>query len=336
MKFGKKKTEKAAPSVLSGDKAENGEFLRSLDAVTPSELSRRATLTKDRLLRRSFLGAVRYTSLIACALVFIASCSALIYYGFQYYQNKQDTDFLQNFWNEEGADDGLVTVDSSTKKSVITLSIERSMAGEVIGNVGYEDGEYNEYFETMRSKLYSLKRQNSDVWGWITVPNTDIDFPIMKTTNNDYYLYRNFLKEYNRNGSIFADYRTKTYLEDNRNLVIYGHNMASTQSMFAPLLEFTQEDVFQNRPVIVITMDGIYTYSVFSVYDTSASYNYIQTYFSSNDAYLAFIQKCIDNSLYKKDIEITSDSSILTLSTCTVRQDNRRWAIHAVLTGISK
>ena len=83
-------------------------------------------------------------------------------------------------------------------------------------------------------------------------------------------------------------------------------------------------------------MDGIYTYSVFSVYDTSASYNYIQTYFSSNDAYLAFIQKCIDNSLYKKDIEITSDSSILTLSTCTVRQDNRRWAIHAVLTGISK
>ena len=84
----------------------------------------------------------------------------------------------------------------------------------------------------------ALKEQNQDTVAWVKVNNTDIDFPVVKTTNNNYYLNHNFSKEYNSAGWIFADYRNKFDGSD-RNLIIYGHNRRDG-SMFSSLNKIPQ------------------------------------------------------------------------------------------------
>ena len=180
----------------------------------------------------------------------------------------------------------------------------------------------------------------------------NLDFPVSDTLNGIFtaddryhlwqiqnysdYLYTEYNGKYTRYGSIFADWRNSRSLLDNRNTIIYGHNMNTAGIMFSPLINFvTDEDAFRKQHINVIMPDGVYTYELFSIYETHPSYNYIKTYFSSDEEFLDFCSECKRLSIYKKNVELTKDSRILTLSTCTVRGDGMRWALHAVLIGIS-
>lgn len=307
----------------------------SLDRARPSDLSKTPTDTKSGIVRAAARGGIRYMIMIACFLVFLGTCLYLLVYTIQYFQKQEEIKFMQDFSGM--TDYSMASVAEKDTQNVRTLTVEQSMAGQTIGPTDVEKKEYNEYFENMRTKLNGLRRINSDVWGWITIPKTTIDYVIMRSDDNEFYLYRSYTKQYNRSGSIFADYRTRNRIEDNRNLIIYGHNTNTTQTMFYPLLEYaTDEDVFKNRQITVTTLDGVYTYEVFSVYDTKKTFNYIRTYFSSDEDYVSFLKLIEKKSRYHKDVELNADTKILTLSTCTVRQDDRRWAIHAYLVGVSK
>ena len=332
---GKMKKKAAGESVLKTKYGQTKTRLTaSLDRARPADLSSAPVDTKSGILRSAARGGFRYMIMIACFLVFIGTCVYLLFYTIQYFQKQEESRFLQNFSGK--TDYTLATVAEKDVQNVHTLSVENSMAGQTIGKTNVEKKEYNEYFQTRKTRIAALQRVNSDVWGWIEVKGTTIDYVIMKTTDNDFYLYRDFKKDYSRYGSIFADYRTRNKLEDNKNLIIYGHNMNNMKTMFYPLLEYaTNENAFQNRMIEVTTLDGVYTYSVFSVYDTSPSFNYIRTYFSTSEDYMGFLKTIEKKSIFHKNVELTADSKILTLSTCTVRQDNRRWAIHAVLVGVS-
>ena len=311
------------------------QFMRSVESLRPRDiqLSPYVISQKNKGNKRILLGALRYTILTASTLLFLGSSAALVMYVMNYLQSNAENEFLSNIFYGNTA--SYVTVDAGAKKNVETLSVDRSIAGEIL-DVDYNTGVYNEEFEAIRSKILDLKRQNPDVWGWIKVDGTNIDFPIMFSGDNEYYLKRSPTKTYNNNGSIFADGRTKAHLEDNRALVVYGHNMASTNSMFSELIEYTQENVFKNRLVTITTLDGIYTFEVFSVYNSSKDYNYIRTSFSSDHDFLKFVERCRSLSLFHKDMEFTKDDIMLTLSTCTVQRDDRRWAIHAKLIAVSK
>ena len=89
--------------------------------------------------------------------------------------------------------------------------------------------EINDYIDVKK-----LKEVNSDVKGWISIPNTNINYPILQGSNNNYYLNRDINKEYNRNGSIFMDYRNHEF--NDNNTIIYGHNM-NTEAMFSDLIK---------------------------------------------------------------------------------------------------
>ncbi len=235
----------------------------------------------------------------------------------------------------------MVSIDKSSREDVNTLTLDRTLGGEKIDVDYYINNNQNSEFEKMRIKLLGLKRLNSDVWGWISVPGTPIEYPIMYSGDNEYYLEKTLTKEYSKNGSIFADGRTEAALEDNRNLIIYGHNIAevagvSPKDKFAHLIDFTREELFANGTVIVSTLDGIYTYEMFSIYPTVSSYNYIRTYFPTDQSFLAFADTCDRKSMYHKDIDFLANDKMLTLSTCTNMRDNKRWAIHCRLVGISK
>ena len=188
----------------------------------------------------------------------------------------------------------------------------------------------------LRAKFAALKETNSDVIGWITVPGTLIDYPIVQTDNNDYYLDHSITGTYLNSGTIFADYRNSGDFTD-RNTVIYGHNMSSG-SMFANLSKFKGSGFFKRTPYIYIhTENGIYVYRVFSVYETNKYNPYIRVSFSSDNDFIEWAKSRQSSSLRSVSYKFDGDEKIITLSTCTNGfGDDGRLAVHAVLHEIRK
>ena len=174
-----------------------------------------------------------------------------------------------------------------------------------------------------------LKEKNSDVVAWLKVEGTDVEYAVVKTNNNDYYINHNFEKQYNKAGWIFADYKNKLDGTD-KNLVIYGHNRRNG-SMFSSLKNILNEQWYsneENKKVTLITENEYCTYKVFSVYQIQQEEYYITTEFN-NINFSDFIKSIKQRSIVDFNIEVTEKDRVLTLSTCA---DNNKYRIvlHAV------
>lgn len=98
----------------------------------------------------------------------------------------------------------------------------------------------------VRDELKALQKLNKDMAGWLTIADTEIDYPILQSTDNDYYLHHNYKNEKARAGSIFKDYRNTNEFLD-KNTIIYGHNMKDG-SMFADLRKYLDKDFLAAHP----------------------------------------------------------------------------------------
>lgn len=181
--------------------------------------------------------------------------------------------------------------------------------------------------EEYKIDFAKLKQKNSDAIAWIKVNGTDIDFPVVKGTDNSYYLTHNFDKEKNKAGWIFADYRNKFDGTD-KNIIIYGHNMKNG-SMFASLKDVIKEEWYNNennKYIALITENENCKYQVFSVYQIETEEYYLQTNISN---FKEFVEKIKGRSKKNFNVDIKETDSILTLSTCA---DNTKYRVvlHAV------
>ncbi|WP_459499199.1 class B sortase [Bacillus sp. C1] len=184
----------------------------------------------------------------------------------------------------------------------------------------------------IRTQFQKLQKINPQIVGWITMDDTQINYPIVQAKDNDYYLYRNYKGEDMRAGSIFMDHRNDVKMQ-NRNTILYGHRMKDG-SMFGSLKNMLEKDFFtSHRKLYYDTLFEGYTVEVFSVYTTTTDFYYIQTDFENNQDYTAFLQKITDKSLYKTDTTVTANDQILTLSTCDYALDPEagRLVVHAKL-----
>lgn len=191
---------------------------------------------------------------------------------------------------------------------------------------------YNENDENVSEVDFEkLKNINSDAVGYIEVPNTNISYPVVQAKNNDYYLTYNFKKEYNSAGWIFMDYRNDLDGND-KNIIIYGHNRRDG-SMFGSLKNILSPDWYNNESnkyVTFIIEQGNLKYEVFSIYQIEREDYYIQTTFSDNEDYESFIRTITNRSIKNYNVNVSSEDSILTLSTCA--NDNEyRVVLHAKL-----
>ncbi len=175
---------------------------------------------------------------------------------------------------------------------------------------------------------------NSDTIGWIRVWGTDINYPVVQTNDNNFYLTHSFDKSYNKAGWIFADY-TNSNLKNNQldeNTVIYGHNRQN-RSMFGTLsntLKKEWRDTEKNRYINFSTRDESMVWEVFSTYTIDSENYYIRTSFSSEEEYEKFIKTIIDRSVYNFNVNVTTQDKILTLSSCTNIGEGRT-VVHAKL-----
>ncbi len=177
-----------------------------------------------------------------------------------------------------------------------------------------------------------LKLQNSDVVGWIQVPGTLIDYPIVQTHDNEFYLSHSFDKSESMAGWIFSDFRNNLeYL--NRNSVIYGHRR-NDDSLFGSL-RYTLEEDWLSEPdnffVYLSTPHVNYIFQVFSVYVIPQESYYITTHFPNDEAYQEFLNVIQERSIYPFDTLLSIQDKILTLSTCKDGEGIDRVVLHAKL-----
>lgn len=175
----------------------------------------------------------------------------------------------------------------------------------------------------------ALKKQNSETVAWLKVNNTKIEYPVVKTKNNDYYLTRSFDKSENSAGWIFADYKNKFDGKD-KNIVVYGHNRRDG-SMFGSLKNILSSKWYNNEENqnVIFNINGQnYTYRVFSVYQIEKEDYYIKTNFSSNNEYEKFLNTIKKRSVKDFKEDVSKDDTILTLSTCA-NNNMYRVVLHA-------
>jgi sortase B len=170
---------------------------------------------------------------------------------------------------------------------------------------------------------------NDDYVGWIMIRDTKINYPVVKTNNNRFYLTHNFYKEKDKAGSIFMDYRNSSKVLD-KNIILYGHHMKDV-SMFGSLKKFKDQQFLNEHKIIYFDFHGSkYKWEIFSVY-TDKDTEWMETNFASSNEFEEFLNAVRKKSIIDGKTNVSKEDFILTLSTCTNRDEDERIIVHAKL-----
>ena len=177
---------------------------------------------------------------------------------------------------------------------------------------------------TAFEKYAEVYAQNSDLVGWISIPSTRIDYPVMQSSQEepDYYLKHDFDKNDDLNGTLFIDARND-YINRDTNIIIYGHNMKSGM-MFGELKKYLDEDFYNAHKTI--EFNTLYERGVYEVIEVGLSevqyqdenvfryYNFLNA--DSEEEYQEYLNNVAQLSVYGTEIDSTYGDQLLTLSTC--------------------
>ena len=178
--------------------------------------------------------------------------------------------------------------------------------------------------------LEALRQVNPQVVGWIRIPGTVIDFPVVQGTDNEFYLDHSWDKNPNQYGSIFLECMNDPKMEE-FHTIIYGHRM-NDGSMFAPLLDYAREDFLREHPYIYLVTDAaVLRYQVFSTYTTDVDSDAYGLGMRQEHTKRDYIADAIENSDVETGILPAFTDRILTLSTCTRGDYESRRVVHAYL-----
>ncbi|MBQ1280643.1 MAG: class B sortase [Oscillospiraceae bacterium] len=179
-------------------------------------------------------------------------------------------------------------------------------------------------------ELEPLQEENEEVIGWIYVPGTDIDYPILQGSDNEFYLDHGWDLSSKYAGSIFLESQNSADFTD-FNTIVYGHNMRSG-SMFGSLKQYSSSSYLEDHQYIYIaTETGLYRYDVFAAHRVQTNNVVYMTKIDEPKQREQFIDFALDYTSVKTDIVPTADDQILTLSTCSGGNDEIRWVVQAVL-----
>lgn len=177
----------------------------------------------------------------------------------------------------------------------------------------------------------ALAKINSDIAGWIRFDQPEeINYPVVQGKDNQEYLRRTFEANDNKLGTLFIDAGNQKDFSD-RNTIIYGHNMKNG-SMFAKLMNYKEESYYKENPYFYMyTPDGKESkYQIFSagiIKDTAENY---KKEFATEEEYETYLKLCKSTSGYDTGVEVTKDSKIISLSTCTNVKDDERFLVQGV------
>ena len=185
-----------------------------------------------------------------------------------------------------------------------------------------------------------LTNENSDIFAWIRIPGTNVDYPILMSSDSeptDYYLNHNIDHSKGYPGCLFVDkFQARDF--SNFNTVIYGHNMYTKGTMFHDLTKYYDEDFFaKNKDIEIVTSEKKLRYRVYAAVkfsDDHLLYKYDFTKSIDRTRFLSDLSNVRDvTSHLDKEMKVTSDNRLVTLSTCISRKSNNRYLIVGVQVG---
>lgn len=186
-----------------------------------------------------------------------------------------------------------------------------------------------------------LREKNPDIYAWIYIPGTNIDYPVCQSSEDDnFYLDHNIYKEYQFSGTIYSQSMNSRDFDD-RVTVLYGHNMLNG-SMFATLHNFGDQDFFDEyNTAFVFTKDKLLTYLIYAAYSYDDRHILNSFHVQYDDAFLDYIDSTTDphsyDAIVRDGVEPGLDSKILTLSTCTNDgSDSTRYLVQGVLVDVQQ
>ena len=212
--------------------------------------------------------------------------------------------------------------------------------GELINPPEVTD-EKNDYWYFVEQPFYNvdftkLSEKNDDTIAFIHMPNSNINYPIVQTTNNEYYLTHAFDKSYNSAGWVFMDYENLINFQSD-NTIIYGHGRLD-KTVFGSLknaLDKTWQGNLENYVIWISTPNENLVYQIFSIYTIDKESYYIKSSFSSTKEKQDWIKTMKSRNITNQDTPVDENDKILTLSTC-LNNNGGRIVVQAKLIKVQK
>ena len=270
----------------------------------------------DRNMQEQILGELKRQEKKRRIIVILASIVAALsfgYFGVYYFYSARTNAEYSQLAELKGSD----VLSDAPKRNGISIHKESVKLPDVLD-------EYKTLYE-----------KNKKLIGWLKIDDTLIDYPVMQTSDNEYYLDHNYNQEYDKNGSLFLDCDCSAYPQST-NLIIYGHHMKSGQ-MFGELQKYAKESYAQKHSTI--QFDTIYekgTYQVMYVFRSKVYnendivfkyYQFIEA--NSEEEFNSYMREMEAVSLYDTGVTASFGDSILTLSTCDYSQEDGRFVVVA-------
>ena len=237
---------------------------------------------------------------------------------------------LKNILNWEKDNQEIKKIETNIEEEIQIEIIEEE--GEIINPPKVKESDYWLYIKVpfQNVDLQALKEKNNDTVGFINIKNTNINYPIVQTTNNDYYLNHAYDKSYNEAGWVFMDYRNNNF--NDFNTIIYGHGRLN-KTVFGSLKDLLKDSWQSNKDNYTLTISSLtmnYVYQIFSIYTIDAESYYIKTEFDTNEDKQDWITEMNNRNTSIIYSPANINDKIITLSTC-LNNDNGRVVVHAKL-----
>lgn len=213
-----------------------------------------------------------------------------------------------------GASSGSVASDNGDAENVYTKMVAK------YNDVVYPAG--------IQQKLTRLYAQNKETVGWLYIPGTSINTPIVQHKDNDFYLTNNFYGSYTRYGCVYSDYQNKKNTLS-KNTVIYGHDM-SCGTAFYDLNRYDDIEWYKKNPIIqYCTLNGNYTFLIYTAFLTTVNakddggymFNFIEPNMTDSN-FAGFIEQVNQRALYTTGVDLKASDRIINLSTCNYTYTN--------------
>lgn len=273
-----------------------------------------------------------WTAVLAVSLIIvICLLGGLCWYLFGLYSGGKEYDDLKDGIISNSDIDNVNTADNPD------LVSDTYVPQKITSKPNDENSLPSEIRDTVNDDINftELRKINSDIYAWIRIPNTLIDYPVMQNDGDDsFYLSHNIYKQYAFAGSIYTESLNSKDFKD-PNTVLYGHNMLNG-TMFSTLHYFRDPDFFaQNEYIYVYMPDRTLTYRIFSAYEYDDRHILYSFDFSDEETYREYLDYAQDpvssmtcNTRY---LDVSVEDKIITLSTCMDDIDTSRYLVQGVL-----
>lgn len=213
---------------------------------------------------------------------------------------------------------------------------EQEDISQVLNTITINQDDITEEITERMLQLKELRKENSDIVGWLEIEGTSISYPVLQGQDNDYYLRHTYKGEYSINGSIFLD-KDYDFSIQSSNLLVYGHNNKNGK-MFEELINYESEEYYKEHPIIrFTTIEEDVKYEIIAVFKSRVYYqnetNVFRYYYFINaeneEEYKYYIEESKKASLYDTGKTAKYGEQLLTLSTCDYSTENGRFVVVA-------